>query len=42
MGEFFFTVAVWADDIEPQQIRLAVKWDGTWQGGWDESNIWVV
>ncbi len=41
-GEFVFTVAVRAEGIGPQQIRLAVKWDGTWRGRWDESNIWVV
>ena len=42
MGEYMFTIVVAADDAEPQQIKLWIKWDGRWDGKWTENVIGVV
>ncbi len=41
VGEYLFTILVSADNADPQEIRIGLKWDGSWHGHWTEDVIWV-
>jgi hypothetical protein len=40
-GDLRLTISVRADESEERQLRLCVRWDGTWDGNWPADRIWI-